>query len=66
MPSDEFFNTGIVTYLWILNKNKPAEPKRQGNPYQRSRSLAAVEEKQGFETQGDEPRASCSHCPSAG
>lgn len=23
MPSDEFFNTGIVTYLWILNKNKP-------------------------------------------
>lgn len=25
MPSDEFFNTGIVTYLWILNKNKAAE-----------------------------------------
>lgn len=25
MPSDEFFNTGIVTYLWILNQNKPAE-----------------------------------------
>lgn len=24
MPSDEFFNTGIVTYLWILNKKKPA------------------------------------------
>lgn len=23
MPSDEFFNTPIVTYLWILNKNKP-------------------------------------------
>lgn len=23
MPSDEFFNTGIVTYLWVLNKNKP-------------------------------------------
>ena len=22
MPSDEFFNTGIVTYLWILNKKK--------------------------------------------
>lgn len=22
MPSDEFFNTGIVTYLWILNKRK--------------------------------------------
>lgn len=27
MPSDEFFNTGIVTYLWILNKNKPHERK---------------------------------------
>lgn len=23
MPSDEFFNTGIYTYLWIMNKNKP-------------------------------------------
>lgn len=27
MPSDEFFNTGIVTYLWILNKNKPRDRK---------------------------------------
>ena len=27
MPSDEFFNTGIVTYLWILNKKKPSERK---------------------------------------
>lgn len=27
MPSDEFFNTGIVTYLWILNKNKPEARK---------------------------------------
>jgi type I restriction enzyme M protein len=25
LPTDEFFNTGIYTYLWILNKNKPAE-----------------------------------------
>lgn len=25
MPQQEFFNTGITTYLWILNKNKPAE-----------------------------------------
>jgi len=23
LPKNEFFNTGIVTYLWILNKNKP-------------------------------------------
>ena len=27
MPSDEFFNTGIYTYLWIMNKNKPADRK---------------------------------------
>lgn len=25
MPSDEFFNTGIYTYLWIMNKNKSRE-----------------------------------------
>lgn len=27
MPQDEFFNTGIYTYLWVFNKNKPAEHK---------------------------------------
>lgn len=27
MPTDEFFNTGIYTYLWVFNKNKPAERK---------------------------------------
>jgi type I restriction enzyme M protein len=27
MPNDEFFNTGIYTYLWIFNKNKPANRK---------------------------------------
>ena len=27
MPTDEFFNTGIYTYLWIFNKNKTAERK---------------------------------------
>ena len=25
MPQQEFFNTGITTYLWILNKNKSPE-----------------------------------------
>lgn len=29
MPSDEFFNTGIVTYLWVLNKNKPADRRNK-------------------------------------
>uniref|UniRef100_A0AB33KXD1 site-specific DNA-methyltransferase (adenine-specific) n=1 Tax=Tenacibaculum sp. Pbs-1 TaxID=3238748 RepID=A0AB33KXD1_9FLAO len=27
MPTDEFFNTGIYTYLWVFNKNKPQERK---------------------------------------
>jgi type I restriction enzyme M protein len=27
MPTDEFFNTGIYTYLWIFNKNKPSNRK---------------------------------------
>ena len=29
MPTDEFFNTGIYTYLWIFNKNKPADRKNK-------------------------------------
>lgn len=27
MPTDEFFNTGIYTYLWVFNKNKPNDRK---------------------------------------
>lgn len=27
LPTDEFFNTGIYTYLWRLNKKK--EPQRR-------------------------------------
>jgi type I restriction enzyme M protein len=27
LPSEEFFNTDIYTYLWIFNKNKPQEKK---------------------------------------
>jgi len=27
LPTDEFFNTGIYTYLWVLNKNKQPEQK---------------------------------------
>lgn len=29
LPTDEFFNTGIHTYLWILNKNKKAHQKNK-------------------------------------
>ncbi|PJM73711.1 restriction endonuclease subunit M [Bifidobacterium primatium] len=25
MPNDFFYNTGIATYIWVLNNNKPAE-----------------------------------------
>lgn len=25
LPTDEFFNTGIYTYLWVFNKQKPAD-----------------------------------------
>lgn len=27
LPTDEFFNTGIYTYLWVLNKNKQTQYK---------------------------------------
>ena len=29
MPQNEFFNTGIYTYLWIMNKQKPFERKNK-------------------------------------
>lgn len=29
MPTDEFFNTGIYTYLWVFNKSKPTERKNR-------------------------------------
>lgn len=29
LPTDEFFNTGIFTYLWVFNKNKPTERKNK-------------------------------------
>ncbi len=29
MPQNEFFNTGIYTYLWIMNKQKPFDRKDQ-------------------------------------
>ena len=29
MPQNEFFNTGIFTYLWIMNKNKPASRRNR-------------------------------------
>ena len=29
MPQSEFFNTGIYTYLWIMNKNKPEDRRNR-------------------------------------
>lgn len=29
MPQNEFFNTGIYTYLWIMNKQKPEERRNR-------------------------------------
>ena len=29
LPTDEFFNTGIYTYLWVLNKNKQVKHKNK-------------------------------------
>ena len=29
LPTDEFFNTNIFTYLWVLNKNKKPEQKNK-------------------------------------
>lgn len=29
LPTNEFFNTGIYTYLWVLNKNKQSDHKNK-------------------------------------
>jgi len=29
LPADEFFNTNIFTYIWVLNKNKPNSKKKK-------------------------------------
>ena len=29
LPTNEFFNTGIYTYLWVLNKNKQSDRKNK-------------------------------------
>lgn len=29
MPQNEFFNTGIYTYLWVMNKRKPEERRNK-------------------------------------
>lgn len=29
LPNDSFYNTGIATYIWIINKDKPQEHKQK-------------------------------------
>lgn len=30
LPTDMFYNTGISTYIWVLDNNKPAQRKGKG------------------------------------
>ncbi len=66
MPSDEFFNTGIVTYLWILNKNKPAERKDKVILINAADLWQPLKKNKGSKRKRDESRASCSHSPCIG
>ena len=36
LPTDMFYNTGIGTYVWILDNRKPAAPQGQGPAHRRS------------------------------
>ena len=37
LPTNMFYNTGIATYVWILDNAKPAERDRQGPAHRRHR-----------------------------
>ena len=47
MPQQEFFNTGIYTYLWIMNKNKPQDRKDKIALIDGSRSWAPLRKSKG-------------------
>ena len=47
LPTDEFFNTGIYTYLWVLNKQKPDERQDRVmliNAFYKPEQLRSVQE----------------------
>ena len=54
MPQNEFFNTGIYTYLWIMNKNKAEE---------RRNKVALIDGSKGWrllkKSKGDKRREMC-------
>lgn len=47
MPQQEFFNTGIYTYLWIMNKNKPHNRKDKVALIDGSNGWAALRKSKG-------------------
>ena len=47
MPQQEFFNTGIYTYLWIMNKNKPHNRKDKVALIDASNGWAALRKSKG-------------------
>ena len=39
LPTDMFYNTGISTYIWVLDNNKPDQAQGQGPAHQRRRHV---------------------------
>jgi type I restriction enzyme M protein len=46
LPLDEFFNTGIYTYLWVLNKNKAPQCRDKVMLINASEKFIAAEKEQ--------------------
>jgi type I restriction enzyme M protein len=47
LPTDEFFNTGIYTYLWVLNKNKEPRHKNKVMLINASEKFKALKKNKG-------------------
>lgn len=62
MPQQEFFNTGIYTYLWIMNKNKPHNRKDKVALIDGSNGWAALRKSKGDdERRTPSSNSRCSH-----
>ena len=48
LPTDEFFNTGIYTYLWVLNKNKLPQHKDKVMLINASEKFLPLKKNKGF------------------
>jgi type I restriction enzyme M protein len=58
LPTDEFFNTGIYTYLWVLNKHKAAKCKHKVMLINASEKFKALKKNKGSKRK-EIDRASC-------